>query len=69
MIVLIPFMVVLCIDLVIKAVPAVIETGKLLRATNSPIFSHVQESRVGASTIRVYGRGNEFVDHNKFLLN
>lgn len=62
MVVLIPFMAVLCIDLVTKAVPAVIETAKLLRATNSPIFSHVQESIVGASTIRVYGRIQEFVD-------
>lgn len=61
MIVLMPFMVILCTDLVVKSVPAVIETAKLLRATNSPIFSQVQESLVGASTIRVYGRGQEFM--------
>ena len=61
MVVLIPFMAVLCIDLVLKTVPAVIETAKLLRATQQPIFGHVLESLVGSSTIRVYGRQNEFV--------
>lgn len=69
MVVLVPFMAILCIDLVLKTVPSVIETAKLLRATTSPIFGHVLESLVGSSTIRVYGRQDEFVEESKFLLN
>ena len=64
MIFLIPFVFAMCIILINEALPAIKETGRLFRLAKSPMLSHVQNSLSGSSTIRVYGRNQEFIETN-----
>ena len=68
MLFLIPVVTGFCMDLLTKTIPSIIETAKLMRLTKSPILTSVQETMSGASTIRVYGRSEEFIRRNNALL-
>lgn len=68
MLILIPLVFGFCIDLVQKAIPAITESSKLTRLMKSPILSSVQDTMVGASTIRVFGRTDEFILDARNLL-
>lgn len=69
MLVLIPMVIIICLDIVNTTLPAINEASQLTRMTKSPILSHIQDSMSGTSTIRVYGRTEEFIAQAQRLLN
>jgi len=68
MIIFIPFFAALCINLVQRSIPAIVDSSSFLRITKNPILSNIVETMNGSSTIRVYGRANEFIKYNIKLL-
>ena len=68
MFILIPFAFVMCINLLQKSIPALVDSANFLRITKNPILSNLIETMNGSSTIRVYGRANEFLKFNIELL-
>ena len=68
-IILFPPMLILSFNLVKYTVRTLRETSRIQSITKSPLLSFLSESINGASTIRAFGRTDDFIKANNKLLN
>lgn len=64
----IPLVVLIGIQLILKSAKAIKETVRLQNTTKSPILSYLSETINGSSTIRAFNRQNEFIEGCDVLL-
>jgi len=68
-IILIPMILIISFFIVRSAHVSIKETVRLFNTTKSPLLSFLSETINGASTIRAFGKTNEFIEGNSKLLN
>lgn len=66
---LLPVLVLISWSIIRRAKVAIKESVRLVSTTKSPLISFLGETITGSSTIRAYGKTDEFIEGNKQFLN
>lgn len=64
-----PIILLISWNLIYRSKRAIKETVRLTSTTKSPLVSYIGETITGSSTIRAFGKVDDFIDGNKVFLN